>query len=310
MIYTENNWHTWQYGDEPPLGRRSIMNEFRVNFSQYSGDIMRFGDELKKTARSTIDHFPGEKPCIIFFGNGLDAELMLRTYIDIGIIPNVYIFKYEDDINISAVNAAIDICNALSIRYNLIDFNLKKFLQNDVEDLIETAQIDFIPLFASIKYIDYVDGFPIFNYGMEWTRRHRNFSIPGEWYITCYEGNTGIAKYANHKGMNVVTDWFMWSPSLVLSYMNSEWFNLLINDEYHGKLATYSTKINLYKAVYDDIIDRHIETKHNEGLKQLYKDIELNIEKKYNVVRFSDSINISFREFLDIIHVDHNVKYV
>lgn len=42
-----------------------------------------------------------------------------------------------------------------------------------------------------------------------------------------------------------IAEWFKWTPGLVLSYMNTVWFNKLVNDEYYGKTGSNSTKFRL-----------------------------------------------------------------
>ena len=135
MIYTsENNWYSWNYGDGPKFGRQLKDEKLHTSYSKFKGSVSSFSDELLKTASSTLDYYPNIRPSILFSG-GVDSEIVLRSYLKIGANPKVYIIRYENDYNIYDVSYAITICSLLNVEYTIIDFNLKKFYENDAEKI-------------------------------------------------------------------------------------------------------------------------------------------------------------------------------
>jgi hypothetical protein len=302
MIFTsENNWHSWQYGNHLPFGNRTDSSSFKINLGLATEPIGNFGNELKKAAQSTIDYYPGLKPSILFSG-GLDSELVLRSYLDIGIIPNIYIARYENDINIVDVSYAVAICSLLNVKYNIIEINLKKFYENDAERISEISQIDFpraLPQLLVLKKIE--EGFPVLAASEpSWQRTHSNYSLAGKWVQIFNEYDVGWSKYVRYLDRPAIGEWFKWTPGIMISYTKLNWFRKLINDEYYGKLGVKSTKIIGYREVYPDILFRKKLTGF-ESLDLLMDEFELYLEKKYNGLHFRDEVIYTLQEIWEYI---------
>lgn len=304
MIYTsENNWYSWQYGNEPLFGQQPNHKVFKTHFSKCTYTIGSFGDELKRAAASTLDYFPNLRPSILFSG-GIDSEIVLRTYIDIGANPDVFIIRYEDDANIGDVSFAVAVCSSLGIKYNLIDFNLKKFYENDAEAVSEISQVDYPRALPQMKFIDYIqDGLPILCTGdPSWHRTHNNYSIKGNWIYVCNEFDIGWSKYVRQLNRPAIGEWFMWTPGILVSHSRLEWFKKLINDEYYGKLGVKSTKLLGYREVYPDLWTRKKMTGFeniNSTIDNIIKEFEQFLEGKYNGLPYR---NIVRRTLEDIEH--------
>jgi hypothetical protein len=290
MIYTsENNWYSWQYGDDELFGRQTGGLTFKTRYSKYYGHVDNFGNELQKAAKSTLDYFPDLRPSILFSG-GSESEIVLRTYINIGANPNVYIIRYEDDINIVDVSYAIAICTSLNIKYNLIDFNIKKFYENDAETISEQAQIDVPAALPQLKFLNYVEGLPIYCSGdQSWYRTHDNYNIRGTWILKCYEHDAGWSKYIRYINRPAIGEWLKWTPGLVLSYIELNWFKKLINDEYYGKLGVNSTKLIGYREAYPDLIARQKLT-GMETIRPLIDEFKAFLEKKYQGLPYRNEV--------------------
>ena len=279
MWTSENNWYKWWYGDVL-FGRQT--GNLQWNTSYKCNDIRRVGsfkEEMLTAARSTMDHYSGLKPCVYFSG-GLDSELVLRSYIDIGADPIVNIFRFEDHINEYDVSYAIVICETLGVKYNVIDFNVKKFFENDAESVSDIAQIDRPRGLPQLRFLDYTEGFAVLGIGdPRWTRSVKD-NTP--WILLDQEHDTGWDKYILHKNMPAIAQWFKWTPELVLAYTELDWFkNLVIYNKWTGREGVTSTKIIGYREAYPDLLQRDKKT-GMEPIDSLINEFEQFLEKKNN----------------------------
>ena len=281
MIYTsENNWYSWSYGDLGPYSRQTSNLSFQTHFTKYTKKVGSFKEELLNAAKSTMDHVSGN--IVILFSGGVDSEIMLRAFLDIGVIPKVVIIRFENDYNIYDVSYAVTICSMLGVPYSIIDFNLQNFYENDAERISELAQIDRPGALPYCKILEMIDGFPVMGNGdlTPW-RTNDNYSTKGTWMNRCWEFDIGWSKFLRQIDKPGIAEWLKWTPGLVISYLNTKWFNKLINDEYYGKLGPSSTKILGYREAYPDLIDRKKQTGF-ENIKHLKDEFENHLEKKFN----------------------------
>jgi len=134
MYSSENNWYSWSYDDEL-FGRQTTGKKFTTQFTRFMGPVGTFRDELLKAASSTLDHCNDK--LVIMFSGGVDSEIMLRAFLEIGAKPEVIIARYENDYNLYDVSYAVTICSILNVDYKIMDFNLQKFYENDAERISE-----------------------------------------------------------------------------------------------------------------------------------------------------------------------------
>lgn len=257
MFTSENNWYKWGYGDNF-LKRKDILKPLPFNnfYEKFSGGIESFKRELEKNAASTLDHFQGMRPNI-FFSGGLESELVLRSYINIGSNPEIFIVKYENNLNILEVNRAIKICLELNVKYNVVDFNLKKFYENDAESLSEISQIDKPSLLPYLKFVDCANGLIILGINsFRWIRSDSDYTKKSNWILRDVEYDIGFDKYNILFNRSAIYQWFKWSPGVILSFLELLWFKKITNNEIIGKLGLNSTKYIGYKEAYPDLFFR------------------------------------------------------
>lgn len=285
MIYTsENNWYQWRYDDNELFGDRTSEHQsMHTIYTKSDKPVLSFKDELHIAARSTLEQYHGLKPCI-FFSGGVDSEVVLRAYLNIGVTPDIYIIRYENDLNIYDVSYAITICSMLSVDYTIIEFNLFKFYENDAETISELSQIDRPRALPHLKFLDYIEDNQFGIYGIgdpRWSRTHDDYNTKSEWLLIDQEHDTGWDKYLIHKNVPAIAQWFKWTPGLVLSYTKLQWFQKLISDHYYGKLGVTSTKILGYREAYTDLLERKKQTGF-EKIDTLIDEFEKHLINKYN----------------------------
>ena len=135
---TLNGWLSWSYNDVPYTYRTSKNDVYTYHVNITKPVIAKsYYDEIYNNARLARDYFTGEFDVLL--SGGIDSEVIVRTFKDLGIKHNTFIFRYEDNYNYREVASAIDICTCLNIPYKIIDLNLKKFFETDAYDLFKDS---------------------------------------------------------------------------------------------------------------------------------------------------------------------------
>jgi hypothetical protein len=291
MIYTSsNNWYSWSYNGKKFSRSESKDDIFSTEFNIENVRAGSFKEELLNTSKNILDHYSSLTPCIMFSG-GVDSEIVLRSFLEIGANPEVLIFRYENDYNIYDVSYAVTVCSLLNVDYKIVDFNLKKFYENDAETISEHSQVDRAMALPQLKFLDYVDGLPIYSASdPSWTRLDNDYSVKDQWVMRCWEHDIGWSKYCVYKNRPAVMEYFKWTPELLLSWNKTQWLQNLINDHYYGKLGTNSTKIIGYREVYPNLIERKKKTGFEDCI-ELITEFEIFLEKK--------NAGLNFRRYYD-----------
>lgn len=285
MYSSHNNWYTWKYGTEI-LGKQNAEGTlpYSTDFV-FNGPVKDFKTELLEGARISMD-IMDRKPCV-FLSGGVDSEVVLRSYLAIGVTPEVVIIRYENDINIYDVSFAVIICNQLGVDYRIVDFNLKKFYENDAEGIAEIAQIDRPRALPQLKFLEFTDNFPIYG-GADITlfRVGKDYSVKGKWMVACHEHDTSWSKYSLIINRPAILSWFKWTPGIVLSYFQTNWAQKLINDEFYGKLGTNSTKYMGYQEAFPDIIPRIKKTGFETFSNDFIAEYENFLKEKFQGLKY------------------------
>jgi hypothetical protein len=298
MIYTSSqNWYSWSYNGVKFARSESAADAFSTEFNRRAVNTGSLKDELLIAARDILEHYPSLTPCI-FFSGGVDSEIVLRSFIEIGAKPKVYIVRYEQDYNIYDVSYAVAICSTLGVEHTIIDFNLKKFYENDAEQISADAQLDRAMTMPQLKFMDYVDGLPIYSASdPSWMRPSSDYSVKENWLMRCWEHDIGWSKYARFKNRPAVMEFFKWSPNLLAAWNQTKWLQHLINDRYTGRLGTNSTKIIGYREAFPDLIERKKKTGF-ETCDHLIIEFEQFLEKKYRGLPFRRYFDRTFDQVM------------
>lgn len=262
LITSLNNWYHVSYEDG-----------FQTHYDQYQHNAMSFKQELINAAQSAIDFASSEK-LSLFFSGGLESDLLLKSLIELKYKPNIFIFRYEDDINLYDVSYAITLCSVYNLPYKIIDFNLKKFFFNEAVEISDKAEIDKPRALPYCKFLELVDGVPILGRGEPNLIKENN-----QWIQRCHEYDVGRIKYAHSIGKKSIPEWFKWTPGLVISFLELNWIKNLISNRYTNETDIHGTKIIGYREAYPDLLFRNKKT-GMEGLDGLVAEVEQHLYKK------------------------------
>jgi hypothetical protein len=240
-MFYKNNWLAWQ----------GESDSFKFVLKQtVTQPIMNYYDELFENARNIRDIISG--PLDLMFSGGIDSEVVLRTYRELKIPINVFIFKYEDMLNYREFNHAIKVCTDLNVKYKVIDFNVKQFFENDAYAIWSKCNTTSSSWLPHMKLTEYLDNTPIIASGEPYWKKQDD----GTWVFELEEDAKFWTIYHKTIGRTAVTDWYEYRPEVILSHMQLPIVQQLINNRVPGKTSTVSSKALIHQAKWDDIIIR------------------------------------------------------
>jgi len=112
-----------------------------------------------------------------------------------------------------------------------------------------------------IKFTDCADGLIIVGHSdIRWYRPHNDYTKKAMWIAQDFEHDIGCDKYNILHNRPAIYQWWKWTPGLVISYTQLNWFKQLVNDEIPGKLGINSTKLLGFREAYPDLIPREKQT--------------------------------------------------
>jgi Queuosine biosynthesis protein QueC len=299
------NWMTFTFDDHYDR-KVKVDSHLKINF-KIPGDtqFLPYFEALKNNARVMRDSFA--EPFDVLFSGGTDSEAAVRTFKDLGIKHNTFIFRYENDLNIRCIQSAEEICKSLNIPYKIIDFNLKKFYETEAFDLFDKTLCPAVSSLSRLKWLDYLDNIPV-NCGGEphWIRTlDGDYSVKSDWRYYIEEMFSFFA--LNSKVLNrvMIDEWFTFTPQPMMSFHKEPLIKKLINDEFTGKQGTISSRIPVYQTYWPETKMRPKLTGY-EGptgtawvdLPPYFKDFYKNNKKMIGVT--NTKISYSLQEFESI----------
>lgn len=251
-----NNWMSYCFDGIENINKPNPGSIFSVKFNNPTIKDLTYKEALFNNATIMRDSF--SEPFDVMLSAGIDSEVVVRTFKTLGIKHNTFIFRLEDNINVRDVNGAISLCNELNIPYKIIDFNLKKFFENDALDLYNKTYIPRAARIARVKWIDYLDNLPVFCDGEPYWKRtlKDDYSRKSEWKMYFGEDAYTNGFYAKLMNRTVISDWYEYTPEVMVSYCKHPLIQSLLNDEIVGKQSSWSSRYPLHREIWPEVKDR------------------------------------------------------
>jgi hypothetical protein len=286
--------------NSPKSSRRSFLD---IHFN-ISNDIMpmSYHDALIQNASIMRDSF--SEPFDVLLSGGIDSEVIVRTFKDLGITHNTFIFRYEDNLNIRDINSSIQICETLNIPYKIIDFNLSKFYEHDAKDIFEKTLVPHSPSLSKIKWLDYLDNIPVFGEGSPYWKRDllSDYTKKSNWSLYLTERQLFMSLTSHHHNREIIGEWYLYTPYITMSYHQNDLIKDLLDDKNVGKKSTLSSRISLHQQIWPDIKNKSKLIGYEgptgtplESLPKFFKDF-------YMENQMSDLTNLSFTYSLEEVN--------
>jgi hypothetical protein len=249
-----NNWLVAKFTNQNinelknnPSNKLSVIIDENLKLN-----TINYYDALKHNAYLMSEIFP--PPYDVLFSGGIDSEIIVRTNHNLGIKQNVYIFKFEDDINVKDVTNAKLVTEELGIKLNIIDFHLKKFFENDAERIYKET---FAPLPENLPRLfwhQYLDNTILTGDGEPYCFRKEsnNYNVKSNWVVSFFEYEFLNSLYGRLKRKNVL-EWYTFTPDILFSFLQLPIIKKLVNDEMKGKLSSWSSRTLIHHHLYPSI---------------------------------------------------------
>jgi hypothetical protein len=212
-------------------GKLPVLNMPKLPFSETIGQAdtnrMSWWEECKISARLIKERYGEIMLCL---SGGIDSELMVCAFLDAGVNFKAMVLKYVDRykncINVQDYNNAMKFCNTYNI--NPLEITL-----DIVTDIIDGAYkqyyIDSVPETHFLLPTLYTQSFMI-----ELCNKMGVLPVMGSDQIelkTNSQGDVCIGEtlfslglaaptWAHHKGLDLIYDFFMYTPNQIVSYLD------------------------------------------------------------------------------------------
>jgi len=252
--YSHNNHFYYDLDGVPWATRTSKFQKFQVHVGSIDQEHYaksNYRQELLRVADMQY-HLMGKEP-VIFLSGGADSEIVARSFAGLGVKPKCLTVRFENDYNIEEVNEAVAVTDELGLPHEIIDFNVKDFFYSgEAADLckeIQCSQIAFLVLLAVINkmQIPSVIGCELqLTKGVSYSSSH--------WYMRLIEYmDTAHMKLAQKINVPIVSEWFSYTPELMLYYLEQPELEELVYDPVNYKLSITSTKNRVLKKLVPEL---------------------------------------------------------
>lgn len=250
----KNNWFEWSYNGVSYASKDTPTSPIEIKINNLPLAVDSHYQELLNNAAYIKDHF--QEPLDLFFSGGINSQVILRTYLDLGIPINVYIARYENKYNIHDVFTAVKICEELNVKHTIIDFNLEHFFENDADRYFQQCYCLDVKNLINLKLVEYSDNIPIIGNRYPYIYRNSMFySEEGKWLLKMTEDEITV-QAAILNSRPAVVDWFFHSPEVSMSLLQTDIVKNLTLDKIPGRATFLFEKNDLYKQYWSTFAER------------------------------------------------------
>lgn len=257
MNYTYNNHLCYTIGDRKFGFRENPYEHYKVSVGAIDRDYYKKSNWLKEQYR-TADTIYKEfgKDLVVMFSGGTDSEIVLRSFLKIGVVPRCCFINFIGDYNIEDRIVAQKICDDLNVKLEVLDFDILGYYNSgqahEFAESIQCRQIAYLTVYHWINQLQA----PSVMGGEMFLRRHTDIT-GGKWYYVIRENEDGSAmRFTNKYNVPLVNEWFSYTPEMMGYYLDHPGIQSLINTRLNYKLASVSSKNAILKSLMPEIVDK------------------------------------------------------
>ncbi len=294
--YYNNDSHQWM-----PPRCADAEHEFAVRFGVCKYYATNFRAECENAA--TLISQSADDFLNIMFSGGSESEVVVRTFLNLKIPFKVSIMKFKNDLNIHDISFAVVFCEQHGIKYDIFELDIKNFLDDEMFEYAERTQCPSPQLPATMWLADQIDGLPIMGSGEPYIAKVvPDDYVPGvspyepsEWRFTEKEMIQAWYRHFIIQGRDAIPGFFQYTPELMHSFLCHSTIVNLTHDRQVGKLSSVSSKSEMYRWWFPDMIPRPKFT----GFERITEWDEVareNLSEKFG--RFNRVVSTEYNDFM------------
>ena len=249
-----NAWANWNVNDIPYAIRKSKEDICTFSFKKTNDKVLSYHEELLNNARMIRDYYRG--PFDVLYSGGIDSEVIIRIFKELGIKHNTIIVRYKDGYNKREIDCALDFIKDLNIPYKIVDFDIKKFFENEAYDWCIKSSCIRVGRVNHIKFcVDFCDNIPIMGEGdVYWYRSlESDYSKKSDWKFIVSEASHNCNMFLTSIGRENVCDFYEFTPNVIKAYNELPIIKKLLDDQLPGKLSNWSSKWEIHNEIWPDM---------------------------------------------------------
>jgi hypothetical protein len=258
---THRNHYQYTYNNTPFVYRTSTHQRFGFNVGKCAGPAGSWDFECERAARLIYSKArPGQK-IKIFYSGGIDSEIVVMAFQRAGIPFECVIV--DMGVNHHDTEYAYRYCQSNKIPYKIHFIDPAKFVADGLHFVYhESYQVKQLAMMIIMQVLDQLPDDDIYILGGEifmsrevdlkqfYTSNESQYSY--KWYHYVREDNDmSYFKYAITNNKTVISEFFSYTPELMLSYLTDPMVVDLVNDRIDYKYGLLSTKPNVYAKYWN-----------------------------------------------------------
>jgi len=254
MNFTYNNHLKYTINDKLYGYREEPYDQFKVTVGEIDTEYYATSNWLQEQYR-TADLVSKEfgKDLSVMFSGGTDSEIVLRSFLNIGVTPNIYFIKFTNDANIGDYYEVQRVCKELNVKFNTIEFDVIDFYKSgaahEFAKELQCSQLAYLSVYYNVLKLQT----PSVMGGEMFLRRHVNVT-GSRWYYCIRENEDCSAmRFSLKYNIPLVNEWFSYTPEMVLYYLENSDIQSLITDRYNYKLSSVSSKNKILEKIFPNV---------------------------------------------------------
>lgn len=254
MNFTYNNHLKYTINDRLYGYREESYDQFKVTVGAIDTDHYATSSWLQEQYR-TADIISKEfgKDFSIMFSGGTDSEIVLRSFLNIGVTPTIHFIKFINDANIGDYYEVQRVCKELNVKFNAIDFDVIDFYKSgaaaEFARELQCSQLAYLSVYYNVLKLQS----PSVMGGEMFLRRHVD-KEGSRWYYCIRENEDCSAmRFSLKYNIPLVNEWFSYTPEMILYYLENPDIQSLITDRYNYKLSTVTSKNKILEKIFPSV---------------------------------------------------------
>lgn len=257
MNFTYNNHLKYHIGDRLYGFRETPYEKFTVDVGQVDHAYYKTSNWVNEQYR-TADIISKEygKEFALMFSGGTDSEIVLRTFLKIGVTPKIFFIRFANGYNHDDYLEALEVTDSLGVKLEVLDFDVVEFFNSgeasDFSVELQCRQIAYLSVYYHIKQLQ----LPAVM-GGEMLFQRKATREGSRWHHSFRENQDASAMRLSIKyNVPLVNEWFSYTPEMMLYYLEHPTIQWLLKERYNYKMASFSTKNEVLRQYMPDLFNR------------------------------------------------------